>query len=215
MLGIIRVLTTENQAILKEHGHRMEQLYGVESITHCIEDQSSGIFDNESESIAVPKIVRLAEAMHQTYKLEAITISCAADPALEETRNSVNLPILGAGVCGAHAAAMVGSKVGILGITEEPPVRMIEELGERYFCSTFSPKLRKTTDLFEKDAKKELLKMTNDMIGQGADVILFACTGFSTIRLKEYLGEYIHIPIIDLVEAQAIAFQLISRRKAE
>lgn len=42
---------------------------------------------------------------------------------------------------------------------------------------------------------------------QGAEVILFACTGFSTIHLKESLQEEIHIPIIDLVEAQGRAYQ--------
>lgn len=212
MLGIIRVLTTKDNEILQEHGHKMYESYNVNSVTHCIPDQPNGIYDEETERKAIPKIIELAQYMHKQYELDSITISCAADPALDETREVLDIPILGAGVSGAHAAAMVGSKVGIIGITEEPPSRMKEELGARYFLHSFSPKLRKTTDLFSEGAKEELLHVVNEMTQSGADVILFACTGFSTIRLKDYLVKYTNVPIVDLVEAQAIAYQLIGRR---
>ncbi|WP_186763857.1 aspartate/glutamate racemase family protein [Planomicrobium sp. CPCC 101079] len=209
MLGIIRVLTTEKQEVLQEHGRKMENLYKVRSVTHCIPEQPNGIYDEQSEKEAVPKIIELAQQMHAQYDLAAITISCAADPALDETRVALDIPVLGAGTSGAHAAAMVGSKVGIIGITDAPPSRMKEELGNRFFSYDFSPNLRKTTDLFSDGAKEELLKVVKGTIQSGADVILFACTGFSTIRLKDYLVEQVNVPIVDLVEAQAIAFQLI------
>lgn len=213
MLGIIRVLTTNDEAVLQEHGKRLQQLYNIESVTRCIPSQPEGIYDDESERIAVPKIIELAKYMEREMNVDAITISCAADPALDEARETVNVPVLGAGVCGAHAACMVGSKVGIVGISDEPPKRMREELGEKFHSYSFSENHRKTTDLFRDDAKPALLEVIKEMEKSGVDVVLFACTGFSTIRLKDYLHDRIDIPIIDLVEAQGIAYQLIKGGK--
>ena len=210
MLGIIRVLTTDNQEVLREHGKRMKDTFQVDSLTKCIQGQPSGIYNSETEEIAIPKIVALAKQMAEEDCVDAITISCAADPALEDSRLAVSPPILGAGVCGAHAASMVGQEVAVIGITENPPIRMKEELGEKFHSYSYSPKLRKTTDLFSVGVQEELLDVVNKVIHSGADVILFACTGFSTIRLKEYLVQHVTVPVIDLVEAQAIAYQLIN-----
>ncbi|WP_339184028.1 aspartate/glutamate racemase family protein [Oceanobacillus sp. FSL W7-1293] len=215
MLGIIRVLSTDNENILMEHGTRMKELYQIASKTKCIGEQPNGIYDNESEAAAIPKIVSLAKELSQERDIDAITISCAADPALDEARLETDIPIIGAGVSGAHAARMVGSKVGIIGITQEAPIRMKEELGSRFHAYTSSPKLSKTTDLFKENAKQELLTLVHEQIESGADVILFACTGFSTIRLKNYLQKRVKIPVIDLVEAQAIAYQLIESREKD
>ncbi|WP_188455830.1 aspartate/glutamate racemase family protein [Virgibacillus oceani] len=215
MIGIIRVLTTANEEVLGEHGKKMKSYYHVDSITRCIPSQPNGIYDAASEALAVPKIVSLAQELEKEEFIDAISISCAADPALIETRSVVKVPVLGAGVSGAHAASMAGNNVGVIGITEQPPIRLRNELGKRFHSYTFSPNLRKTTDLFSKGAMEELLQLAQHAIQSGSDVILFACTGFSTIGLKNYLIEKINIPIIDLVEAQAIAYQLIERRKKD
>ncbi|WP_404455369.1 aspartate/glutamate racemase family protein [Virgibacillus necropolis] len=213
MLGIIRVLTTEQDNILQEHSKKMEESYQIKSITRCIPAQPNGIYDAESEKKAIPKIVNLVQEMVKGESLDAITISCAADPALNEAREVVGVPVLGAGVSGAHAASMVGNSVGVIGIGGEPPIRLKEELGNRFHSYSFSPNLRKTTDLFSEGAKVELLEIANKVKQSGADVILFACTGFSTIRLKDFFVGKIDVPVIDLVEAQAIAYQLIEGRK--
>jgi Asp/Glu/hydantoin racemase len=135
MLGIIRVLTTDQDDILQEHGAILHEKYKINSISRCIPSQPNGIYDDRSEEIAIPKIIELARQMEAEGKVDVLTISCAADPALEETRAQVKIPVLGAGIC----------------------------------------------------------------------------TGFSTIRLKDYLRSRVNVPIIDLVEAQGIAYQLVNR----
>lgn len=211
MLGIIRVLTTDQDDILQEHGAILHEKYKINSISRCIPSQPNGIYDDRSEEIAIPKIIELARQMEAEGKVDVLTISCAADPALEETRAQVKIPVLGAGICGAHAASMVGNKIGVIGISSDPPKRMKEELREKFHSYSYSPTLRKTTDLFREDAKPELLALVQQVISSGADTILFACTGFSTIRLKDYLRSRVNVPIIDLVEAQGIAYQLVNR----
>ncbi|WP_077302183.1 aspartate/glutamate racemase family protein [Virgibacillus pantothenticus] len=215
MLGIIRVLTTKDNQVLQEHGSRLTELYGIRSTSICIGSQPNGIYDDESEKVAIPKIVALAQEMAEDEEIKAITISCAADPGLEEARQVVDIPVFGAGVCGAYAASMVGSKVAVVGITEQPPPAMKKQLGETFYNYAFSPRLRKTTDLFQQYAKPELLRVINKAIEAGADVILFACTGFSTIRLKAYLQKHLEVPVIDLVEAQGIAYQLFRKEQPE
>jgi len=138
MLGIIRVLTTGNQEVLQEHGRIMKEGFQVESVTRCIEGQENGIHNDLTEAIAIPKIIALAKKMSEEHDIDAITISCAADPALDEVRLVASLPILGAGVCGAYAASKVGQRVAIVGITATPPERMVKELGDR-FHSFFIP----------------------------------------------------------------------------
>lgn len=212
MLGIIRVLTTENEDVLYEHGKLIESYVDLPTTTLCIDDQPSGIYDEATEAIAVPKIVKLAKKMATEHKCSALTISCADDPALEETRNVVNIPVLGAGTCGAHAASMVGNRIGIIGIRDTPPPNMVRELGNKLHSYSFATSVRKTTDLFLDKAKEDLYKVVTDVIDSGADTILFACTGFSTIHFKNYLQERTNIPVIDLVEAQAIGYQLIGKK---
>lgn len=211
MLGIIRVFTAEDEAIVNEHGRIMNEVFGLETVSRVIPNQPNGIYNDETELDAVPKIVELAKEMVSTYRLEAITISCAADPALKETREALDIPVLTAGECGAFASLMVGSRVGVIGISEEAPEPMVRALGGAFHSYLSSPNLRKTTDLFSAEAKDELLSLSQQIISDGADVILFACTGFSTIGLKVFLLEHLNVPIIDLVEAQAIAYQLIKK----
>lgn len=211
MLGIIRVLTTDDDNVLLEHGKRMWETHQVETITKCIKDQPNGIYDNESEMIAIPKIIALANEFMQRDEIDAITISCAADPGLDELRRLTDFPILGAGACGARAACLVGQRIAVIGITDHIPLTIEKGLENQFHSYRYDPTLRKTTDLLSPDAKERLLVIAQEAIAEGADVVLFACTGFSTIRLKDYLVTHIDIPVIDLVEAQATVYELIKR----
>ena len=107
MLGIIRVLTTEDEKILHEHTAIMDKEFGISLISRCIPDQPNGIYDDATEAVAVPKIEKLAKKMVEEDRVDAITISCAADPAVESCRSLVNVPVFGA----SHMA-IVGVSIG-------------------------------------------------------------------------------------------------------
>lgn len=209
MLGIIRVLTTDCKKVLNEHGRIMSDYLHVQSETKCIDHQPRGIYDANSEEIAIPKIIQLAKEMAESGQFKALTISCAADPALEEVRREVRLPVLGAGSIGAHSAMMVGRRVGVIGITDTVPENIKVVLGQHFHSYVSQPTLKDTVSLFSDDAKEKLLETMQALESEGVDVILFACTGFSTINLKAYAKQKLRVPIIDLVEAQAVAYNLI------
>jgi allantoin racemase len=215
MLGIIRVLTTEDEGILQEHSRVMKQEFNIDTISRCIPDQWNGIHNDETERLAVPKIEALVKSMVENDGVTAITISCAADPAVDSCRKLVDVPVYGAGAVGTHAALMVSQKVGVLGITPNVPSNIASKLGENLLAYTWPEGVKTTVDLLEEDAKKRAIGACQDLVNQGATSILFACTGFSTIGLKSELVKHIKVPVIDLVQAQAIAYSLTTLKKEE
>ncbi|WP_199257184.1 aspartate/glutamate racemase family protein [Pantoea sp. BAV 3049] len=104
MLGIIRVLTHDDQHFVEEHGRLIQQEYGIASISRCIADQRSGIFDAQSEALAIPKIVALGEQL-EAEGCNMLFLSCAADPGLAMLRAAVSVPVVGAGSAAASIAA--------------------------------------------------------------------------------------------------------------
>ncbi|WP_096185641.1 aspartate/glutamate racemase family protein [Evansella halocellulosilytica] len=208
MLGIIRVLTTEDQQILQEHSVIMDQEFGIGTVSRCIPDQWHGIYSQETEELAIPKIESLAKEMVEKDQVSAITVSCAADPGVQSCREIVDVPVYGAGEAGAYAALMVSDRVGVLGITQDVPKGIKNILGERLIAHKCPEGVTKTTDLLTESSVKKAILAAEQLVEQGASSILFACTGFSTIGLKRELKKHIDVPVIDLVQAQAVAYLL-------
>ncbi|MDQ0178131.1 aspartate/glutamate racemase family protein [Bacillus chungangensis] len=213
-VGIIRVFTTEDPHILYEHGRLMKENHGIETITRCIDDQPNGIYDAASEQQAIPKIVALAKKMEIEDGVSIITISCAADPALEECRKAVAIPVLGAGSCGALTALMMSGQVGVLGITQDAPKAIANYLGDKMIKHLTPKGVSKTTDLLTEQAAENAVAAAKELLDAGATSILYACTGFSTIGLSKTLSQHVNVPIIDLVDAQALAAITMMRGKA-
>lgn len=203
MIGIIRVFTTENKAVLDHHGKIITELYGLPTVNQCIPDQALGIYDNASEKEAIPKIVELGKKM-ESEGVKILAISCAADPGIEELRKVVSIPVIGAGSAAALTAFSLGKPVGVLGITSDAPEVMKKILGELLVGFKVPEGVENTTDLLKEEGKKKGIKAAKELLDQGAKVIVFACTGFSTIGLAEQLRKELKVPVIDAVEAEGM-----------
>lgn len=210
MLGIVRVLTSEDPEILQEHSMLLKNSHDISSISKCIPNQPNGIHDEETEELAIPKIEKLVKELVEEDHVDAVTISCAADPAVDSLREHVEVPVLGAGRAGAILATTLGSKVGVLGITPEVPKMIKNVLGDRLSGHRQPKGVSKTTDLFAEDFFERAEQASKELVEEGADVIQFACTGFSTVHLKDHLRKTMDVPIVDLVEAQGVAYQMIT-----
>lgn len=206
-VGIIRVLTTDEDTILKAHGRLMEKRFGLNTVSKCIKNQPDGIYNAKTAEEAVPKITALAEELVCKNRCTAVTISCAADPGLNECRKVLDRPVLGAGSAGAYIAKMYCNKIGVIGITPDVPKSISVPLGSRLTCYTSPDGVNKTTDLFKPHAKKKFLMEIEKLIKAESDGILFACTGFSTMNMAEMVKSHFHIPVFDLVDAQAAAIK--------
>ncbi len=203
MIGVIRVLTTDQDEVLEQHGKVITESFHVPTVTKCIPDQPLGIFNEETEAVAIPKIVDLGKQMEKEG-CTVLVISCAADPAIEELRKEVSIPVIGAGSAAALTALAIGEPVGVLGITETTPEAIKQHLGNLLVGNRRPEGVSNTTDLMTPAGREKGKEAAKLLLEQGAKVILFACTGFSTIGLADLLRSEFNVPIIDAVEAEGM-----------
>jgi Asp/Glu/hydantoin racemase len=208
MLGIIRVITLQDESAIHLHGALIERRYGLPVISRCIPDQPQGVYNDETEAESVPKIIALARELEQ-QGCTAIGISCAADPALLEARAAVKIPVLGAGSCAAHMSLAYSSKVGVLTILTEVPPLIRSILGEAYLGMERPDGVTTTLDLNTPAGRAGALAGAARLVERGAEAIVLACTGFATIglaaELEEQLGIRAFDPILALGAAAASA----------
>ncbi|MCY9670175.1 AroM family protein [Paenibacillus alginolyticus] len=203
MIGLIRVFTTEDSEVLEQHGQMISKIYGVPVINKCIPDQPLGIFNNETEEIANPKIVELGKSMEKEG-CKLLIISCAADPAIEQLRKSVSIPVIGAGSAASLTALAMGQPVGVMGISDCVPAVMENILGNLMVQYIRPEGVTNTTDLMTAAGREKAVEAARKLLDQGTKVIVFACTGFSTIGLANTLRKELNVPVIDAVEAEGL-----------
>lgn len=203
MIGLIRVLTTDDTHVLHEHGRIISGRYEVPVKNVCIPDQPFGIHDDETEAAAFPKIVALGKQLEQEG-CEVLVVSCAADPAVELLRKEVSVPIIGAGSAAGYMARAIGRPAGVIGITESAPLVITDTLGELFIGYLRPEGVTNTTDLLTHAGQEQAISAVHTLVKQGAKAIVFACTGLSTIGLADVLRKELNLPIIDAVEAEGL-----------
>lgn len=200
VLAVIRVLTINDENLLNAHGRIITERFGLTTRSYCIPDQPKGIYNEETESIAVPKIVSLARQA-ESEGAQAIFISCAADPALKEVREECRVPVIGAGSAAAAVALALGNNIGVLNLTENTPLALSSILGQRLVAEAKPEGVENTTDLMKPAGKEQAMKAAERLVQRGADVIVLACTGYSTIGLAREIRRNLAVQVVDAVEA--------------
>lgn len=198
-LGIIRVLTTQDQAVLYEHGRILEREYGLQSVTRCIEDQPDGIYDAPSEAMAVPKILRLGRELER-QGCRALFLSCAADPGLAALREAVAVPVVSAGSAAARIAKYLDLPAAVMGIGRAAPAPFRQLLGDDVPYARPAG-VAKTTDLLTPAGREAAMACAWALHEAGARVIVFSCTGLTTIGLAPRIREQIGCAAVDAVSA--------------
>jgi len=214
--GLIRVVSFKDEEIAQRHGRLIEKNFpGLKISSRCIGDQPRGIYDDESEAQAVPKIVQLGLNFAREEGIEGLIISCAADPAVKELREKLKIPVIGAGSAAAALSLAYGEKVGTLGITEETPAVMKAILGSRLVAEAKPEGVVNTFDLMNEEGRKKALAAVHLLLENGAEVIALACTGYATIGIAAELEERAGIPVVDAVAAAGLAAWFLSRQAAQ
>ncbi|MFY9188482.1 MAG: aspartate/glutamate racemase family protein [bacterium] len=210
-IGLIRVLTTDDPQVLGLHGHLIMNYFpGLEVITSCIAGQPRGVFDQATEEQAWPKVVALAQEMAQDG-LQAIIVSCAADPGVQQAREVLDIPIIGAGSAAAHVALSLSASVAALGITEDVPAAMANVLGSALLASAKPVGVETTVDLMKPPGKQAVLTAAEKLREKGAQVLVLACTGMSTIGVAEDIRRELGIRVVDPVIATGLIAWYVSR----
>lgn len=201
-VGLIRVVTLNDEQMLNLHGQLIEHYFPELQVeSKCIDDQLTGIHDEGTEQLAVPKIIKLAK---EWQGLDALVISCANDPALKELREELRIPVIGAGESTALLATRYGQTFGVLGITEEVPPGYRKTFGNRIVGNCLPEGIHSTLDLLTPEGKQSVTAKAFELKELGAEVIALACTGMSTIGIAKELEHECHIPVIDPVMAEGL-----------
>jgi allantoin racemase len=211
LLAVIRVFTTDDPVVLGAHGLIIEQLYKISTRTYCISDQPLGIYDEQSEMAAVPKIVDAATRAAMEGA-QAVFISCAADPAVDECRRVLSIPVIGAGSAAAATGLALGKRIGVLNLNAPTLPVMADILGSRLVEEIWPQGVNNTSDLLTPAGLQAAVSAAQTLAGK-CDVIVLGCTGYSTVKLAKSLRAAVRIPIVDAVEAGgAMALQVIAGR---
>ena len=191
-VGLIRVLTTEDEEVLQSHGKQiMEYFPELEVVTKCIPDQYEGIHSPELGEIALPKIVETARSFTD---VDMIIVSCADDPGVAEIRKVLpDIPVTG----GGETTVALALKYDY---APQAYMRMIPDqmiLGR-------PEGVHSTLDLMTPEGKASVLKLGMKLKEQGAEVIALACTGLATIGIAKDLEKETGLPVIDPVMAEGM-----------
>lgn len=200
MIGLIRVVSGLDDTQLRGHAKAIEHLVDDEIVSRAIPDQPRGVHDAETFAMAVPKIVSLGRQL-AAEGARLVLISCAADPGLRELRGTVEIPVLGAGSTGAAASLASGGAVGVLGITATVPEAVTEVLADRLVAEIVPDGVASTNDLMRPESYARALRAADDLKRAGAESILFACTGLTTIGLAADVRSRTGLPVVDAVLA--------------
>jgi len=204
-VGIIRVLTTDNSELLNAHGRALEAEFGFETISCCIPDQPHGVHNDATFAQAAPKVAALAAGLAPL--VDAIIVSCAADPGLAEARAVSSVPVVGAGSAAADRALSLGASVGVLDLTATTPVSITSRLGDRLVAALVPDGVTETRDLLTDAGRTAAVAGAHSLVEQGADVVLLACTGMTSIALAATLAGELDVPVVDAVLAAGAAVE--------
>lgn len=202
-IGLIRVLTTQDKKLLQLHGHLIESYFPSLTVeSRCIADQYEGIHDEASQAKALPKVLKLAGEFAADH-VDAVYISCAGDPGVRLLQEKLDIPVIGAGIATANIALAYGVPVGVLGITDDVPEEITKILGKHLIGALHPPMIHTTLDLFRPEALDEFTKAGCTLKDRGAELLILACTGLSTINAAPTLRDRIQIPVLDPLRCAA------------
>lgn len=200
-IGVIRVVTTDDWDFLRTHARLISDYIrdpNLRLTTDRINGFPNGIPNEEEEARAIPYVIETANRMLKKEDLDALFVSCAADPGVSELQDELQIPVVGAGRTSACVARSLGFPIGILGIDENVPGVVADALG-RTTWSYRKPEDVETTLDINKSLDK-YIDLAHRLVDEDdAKVILLACTGLSTARLAPRIQNEMHIPVVDPV----------------
>ena len=193
-VGLIRVLTTTDEALLQSHGTLLRQYFPMLDVqSRCLPDQPEGIHDEATMAAGVPKVVAMAREMWEEG-FEAVIVSCAGDPGVEEARRELPIPVIGAGESTAALSLFYGKAPALLGITDDVPDGYRRILGGRIISNARGEGVESVLDLMTPEGYSATVKQE-----LGADVIALSCTGMSTLQIASALENATGLPVLDPV----------------
>lgn len=155
-------------------------------------------------ALVTPIILKKVKEVNESNRFDAIINSCAADPALEESRKISKIPIIGTGEASHILASFLGDKYSIVTVSENGIVDaeiyydiarklgLESKLASIRYINMSALELR---DNPYKAIAPFIEKSIEAVKKDGAEVIVPGCGYFSELALE--LQKKLGIPVID------------------
>jgi len=118
-------------------------------------------------------------------------------PRRKKARETLKIPIIGAGSTSALITKSMGLPVGIIGVFAEPLIAVEEVLGSLLVESIRPDKVITALDFSNTEVIESIKNAGISLKEKGARCILLTCTAMSLIGIAPYLNEQLVIPVID------------------
>jgi allantoin racemase len=172
---------------------------------------SNGTETIESErdlALAQPDTIRLVQEA-EADGVDACIITCFGDPGAPAAKETVSIPVVGAGEAALHFAHMLGYRYSIITVQSEtvPLMRnMATRAGLADRLASVRPVNFGVMDLSLNCVPQIVDESIRAIMDDGADVIVMGCTGTGLgmadlvqQRIRDRLGVY--VPVIDPVKS--------------
>ena len=205
-IAVIRVVSFNNNSKSKyKHQKIIEDYFPQNKFsTYSIANQKNGIYDVKTHQESIPKIIELAKEIENNH--DGILISCAADPAVLELRNIINIPVSGAGRPAALISLNIADDIAVLGMGDMELDSIKDVLDNKITEYHLLNNIKNTNELNTAKGKKEVIEAAK-LLSNKASVIILACTGMSTIKVANNIRRYLEIPVIDPLISGALFLQ--------
>jgi allantoin racemase len=163
-----------------------------------LERGPESIEDYRSIALVCPEMLKLAKKKARKY--DAMLVNCFGDPCLEALRETVPIPVLGAGETSMLVATIIGQKFAVVSPTEST-VRHVERNARRIGLNptTYSiVPLNLPVLQLEKNRKatiRSIAKLAEECLAEGAEVIVLGCTGLA--YMSEEVRKHIRAPLLE------------------
>ncbi|MEN2974773.1 MAG: aspartate/glutamate racemase family protein [Candidatus Caldarchaeales archaeon] len=162
--------------------------------------------------IVEPLVRELALKFYRDY--DGIIVNCFLDPAVDELKNVLNIPVVGPGESSLALGSIFSKKLSIISIRGEA----LELIKNRCISLGYGGRVVSVRgigvhvvdlkDNWER-VRRELIEESKNSIREDAEAIILGCTGLA--GLAKTISEEIHIPVIDpAAAALKVAESLIS-----
>lgn len=177
------------------------------SITHTLLDSGPPSIECEfDEVLSMPDTVRKAiEAEREG--VSAIIVDCMGDPGVRACREVVSIPVLGPCETSMHVAAMLGQRFTVVTTVDSAKPQFVNNAWLYGVADRMVSVRAVNIPVLDLDKDLDILhtRMAEEsakaVVDDGADVIVFGCTGFcgaaEGIRLHLRNQLNVAIPVID------------------
>jgi allantoin racemase len=162
--------------------------YGAESIENAYDDAWN----------ALATILEVEKAEKEGY--DGVILSCFGDPGLWPAKEAVSIPVVGVAEASIHVASMLGRRFAV--ITAGPPdagAYMLDNFrmyGMDHKCIAVRSVGVCVLGLGEDESEEVdcFVKLAEDLIEKGAEVIVIGCTGMTEVARQ--IAQRLPVPVI-------------------